>query len=151
MGELTLERCWNAQTGQFDELQHQHDALGNRIQTRIQAPGSAALNINHLYYGSGHLHQINWEQEAPEGQTQPISAQQVICDIERDALHQEVGRSQGALQSRYQRDPLGRVLQIQTSPQSAPGHNALRKSYRYSATGEVIHSSHNLWGQTERQ
>ncbi|MDQ0704817.1 hypothetical protein QF043_003609 [Pseudomonas sp. W3I7] len=37
-----------------------------------------------LYYGSGHLHQLNLNGR-------------VICGFERDALHEEVPRTQGAL------------------------------------------------------
>jgi RHS repeat-associated protein len=72
-------------------LRHQHDALGNRTATELPQPRT----LNYLYYGSGHLHQINLDGE-------------VISDIERDAAHREIARSQGALLSRYQRDALGR-------------------------------------------
>ncbi|WP_444817839.1 hypothetical protein [Streptococcus sp. HJ1] len=52
--------------------------------------------INYLYYGSGHLHQISLDDE-------------VITDIEHDKLHREIFRTQGKLSSRYELDPLGRL------------------------------------------
>ncbi|WP_313303457.1 RHS repeat-associated core domain-containing protein [Diaphorobacter sp.] len=90
IGQLVSE----ARTGQglHSQLLHQYDALGNRTQTTL--PDGRTLNW--LYYGSGHLHQINLDGE-------------VISDIERDALHRETFRTQGALQSRYQYDALGRL------------------------------------------
>ena len=74
-------------------LERQYDLLGNPIRTVL--PGGQTLG--YLYYGSGHLHQIRL-------------GEQVISDIERDVLHREVARSQGALHSTYQLDPLGRLL-----------------------------------------
>uniref|UniRef100_UPI00188F1300 DUF6861 domain-containing protein n=1 Tax=Noviherbaspirillum malthae TaxID=1260987 RepID=UPI00188F1300 len=55
-------------------IAHAYDALGNRIQTTLPD----GRRLNQLFYGSGHLHQINLDG-------------QVICDIERDGLHREVG------------------------------------------------------------
>ncbi|MEX5629522.1 hypothetical protein [Pseudomonas marginalis] len=43
--------------------------------------------LNHLFYGSGHMHQLNLDGR-------------VISDFERDALHEEVLRTQGALHYR---------------------------------------------------
>ncbi|MFG6446619.1 hypothetical protein ACG0Z6_00030 [Roseateles sp. BYS180W] len=72
-------------------IQHQHDALGNRTATTLPQ----GQTLNYLHYGSGHLHQINLDGR-------------VISDIERDALHREVRRSQGSLRTHWQRDALGR-------------------------------------------
>ncbi|MFA9950021.1 RHS domain-containing protein [Dentiradicibacter hellwigii] len=63
--------------------------------------------LNYLYYGSGHLHQINFSRQ-DAGEESP--RHQLIADIERDALHRETARSQGALRTRYALDPLGRRL-----------------------------------------
>ncbi len=63
-------------------LQHAYGILGNRIATTLP---------------DGHVHQINLDGD-------------VIADIERDRLHREKSRTQGALISRYQRDTLGRLL-----------------------------------------
>lgn len=78
------------------KLMHQYDALGNRIKTAL--PDGRQLNW--LYYGSGHLHQINLDGE-------------VISDFERDQLHREITRTQGKLKSQTHYDPLGRILQQQ--------------------------------------
>jgi RHS repeat-associated protein len=75
------------------EFKHQYDALGNLTQTVL--PGGRELN--HLFYGSGHLHQVNLDG-------------QLISDFERDALHREVRRSQGQLQSEFAYDPVGRLI-----------------------------------------
>jgi len=90
LGNLTGE----SRTGQglSSRITHQYDALGNRVQTVLPD----GRQINWLYYGSGHLHQINIDG-------------QVVSDIERDALYRETGRTQGALVSRYGHDPLGRL------------------------------------------
>jgi RHS repeat-associated protein len=78
--------------GQEFEFKHQYDALGNRTQTVL--PGGRALN--HLFYGSGHLHQVNLDGR-------------VISDFERDALYREVRRSQGQLCSEFAYDRAGRL------------------------------------------
>ena len=73
-------------------LQHHYDELGNLIQTQL--PDGRWLN--RLYYGSGHLHQINLDG-------------QVISDFERDRLHREVLRTQGQLSTRSEYDRSGRL------------------------------------------
>jgi YD repeat-containing protein len=78
--------------GREHVLRHAYDALGNRISTTL--PDGRVLNT--LHYGSGHVHQINIDG-------------QVISDFERDALHRERSRSQGALQSLTDYDALGRI------------------------------------------
>ena len=77
---------------QVFEFKHQYDALGNRTQTLL--PGGRELN--HLFYGSGHLHQVNLDG-------------QVVSNFERDALYREVRRSQGRLQSEFAYDRAGRL------------------------------------------
>ncbi|WP_325101000.1 RHS repeat-associated core domain-containing protein [Pseudomonas sp. S30] len=73
-------------------LQHRYDPLGNLIQTQL----SDGRTINRLYYGSGHLHQINLDGL-------------VICDFERDRLHRETSRSQGSVITTLQYDRCGRL------------------------------------------
>lgn len=77
---------------QVFEFKHQYDPLGNRTQTVL--PNGKKLN--HLFYGSGHLHQVNLDG-------------QVISDFERDALYREVRRTQGALHSEFAYDQAGRL------------------------------------------
>lgn len=90
IGQLIEEMTINH--GITSVVGHQYDELGNRIQTAL--PDGRV--INRLYYGSGHLHQINIDGE-------------VISDFERDQAHREISRSQGALVSRYGYDPMGRL------------------------------------------
>ncbi|NIL17667.1 RHS repeat-associated core domain-containing protein [Pseudomonas sp. AN3A02] len=73
-------------------LQHHYDELGNLIQTQL--PDGRWLN--RLYYGSGHLHQLNLDGK-------------VISDFERDRLHREVQRTQGQLRTNTAYDRSGRV------------------------------------------
>lgn len=106
LGQLLLEKqvLRGSIGAKVFEFKHQYDALGNRTQTRL--PNGRALN--HLFYGSGHLHQVNLDG-------------QVVSDFERDALHREVRRSQGALQSRFAYDRAGRLSAQQVLPVSAAG------------------------------
>jgi hypothetical protein len=86
-------------------LAHQYDPLGHRPQTKL--PDGRTLNW--LFFGSGHLQQINpAEPDAGlEGAGQPPLQHQVLADIERDALHRELSRSQGQLSSRFDYDQAG--------------------------------------------
>ena len=104
VGQLLGERQSLAAAigAQVFEFKHQYDALGNRTQTVL--PGGRALN--HLFYGSGHLHQVNLDG-------------QVVSNFERDALHREVRRSQGQLQSEFAYDRGGRLSAQRVSRGSA--------------------------------
>uniref|UniRef100_UPI00117A1EF0 RHS repeat domain-containing protein n=1 Tax=Snodgrassella alvi TaxID=1196083 RepID=UPI00117A1EF0 len=73
-------------------LSHQYDPLGNRIATTLPD----GRTINSLYYGSGHLHQINIDGN-------------IISDIERDRLHREVLRTQGRLNTQFKYDRNSRL------------------------------------------
>ncbi|APC19413.1 type IV secretion protein Rhs (plasmid) [Pseudomonas frederiksbergensis] len=119
-------------------LGYSYDELGNL--THLALPDGR--KVNHLYYGSGHLHQINLDG-------------QLISDFERDALHRETLRTQGSLTSRYGYDTKGRKLwqaaihlpheqlsQLQEKTDSLLGHpqhptTALHRRYHYSPGGEV--------------
>ncbi|WP_099169192.1 RHS repeat-associated core domain-containing protein [Pseudomonas sp. ICMP 8385] len=139
-------------------LQHHYDELGNLIQTQL--PDGRWLN--RLYYGSGHLHQINLDG-------------QVISDFERDRLHREVLRTQGQISTRSEYDRSGRLrsrqrrLNSQPSlmPAAAqkqfeydPADNLIgkldqqpstqhRQLLHYDATGRIIASQDSLHGQRE--
>ncbi|VEF00440.1 RHS repeat-associated core domain-containing protein [Neisseria canis] len=119
--------------GQSATVGYQYDPLGNRTQTVLPDGRS----INYLYYGSGHLHQINLDGE-------------VISDIERDRLHQEIQRTQGALTSRYDYDPMGRLKHQTATANRTLQHNgklntlvggAVRRSYRYDQAGNLIQTA----------
>ncbi|WP_213881486.1 RHS repeat-associated core domain-containing protein, partial [Pseudomonas sp. dw_358] len=72
-------------------LGYEYDPLHNL--TTLTLPDGR--KVNHLYYGSGHLHQLNIDG-------------QVISDFERDDLHREVYRTQGNLTSCFGYDAMGR-------------------------------------------
>ncbi|MBN2976468.1 RHS repeat-associated core domain-containing protein, partial [Pseudomonas lactucae] len=139
-------------------LHHHYDELGNLIQTQL--PDGRWLN--RLYYGSGHLHQINLDG-------------QVISDFERDRLHREVLRTQGQLSTRSEYDRSGRLRARQRRlagqpsllPAAAqkqfeygPADNLIgkldqhaatqhRQLLHYDSTGRIIASQDSLHGQRE--
>ncbi|MGE8391204.1 MAG: RHS repeat-associated core domain-containing protein [Pseudomonas sp.] len=84
-------------------LQHHYDEHGNLIQTQL--PDGRWLN--RLYYGSGHLHQLNLDGK-------------VISDFERDRLHREVLRTQGRISTRSEYDRSGRLRSRLRRPNLQP-------------------------------
>lgn len=142
-GQLARETLYS-RGGQSSELRHSYDLLGNRESTTL--PDGRQLNT--LTYGSGHVHQINLDF-------------QVICDFERDALHRETSRSQGALHSRFDLDPLGRLLRSQANLQQQAtepmaGHGAgeptqgqrIARRYRYDEAGQLLGIDDRRTGNT---
>ncbi|PKI19145.1 sugar-binding protein, partial [Pseudomonas monteilii] len=85
LGRLTKEITPDGTLG------YEYDPLSNL--TTLTLPDGR--KVNHLYYGSGHLHQLNLDG-------------QVISDMERDDLHREVYRTQGKLTSCFGYDAMGR-------------------------------------------
>ncbi len=85
LGRLTKE------TTPQGALAYEYDPLSNL--TTLTLP--TGQHLNHLYYGSGHLHQLNLDG-------------QLISDMERDDLHREVLRTQGKLTSCFGYDAMGR-------------------------------------------
>ena len=127
-----------------ETVRYHYDFNGNRTATVLPD----GRQINYLYYGSGHLHQISLDDE-------------VITDIERDQLHREIYRTQGKLASRYELDPLGRLKrQIATLNDLAEGgkgktkvaagygQTAVKRSYGYDRTGNLTHSTDQRTGTT---
>ncbi|MBD9417581.1 RHS repeat protein, partial [Pseudomonas sp. PDM16] len=134
-GQLAREVLYS-RGGQRSELSHAYDLLGNRETTTL--PDGRQLNT--LTYGSGHVHQINLDFE-------------MICDFERDALHRETGRTQGALYTHFELDPLGRLLRSQASlqrqaanPQVGPGLDTsepsqgqrIARRFQYDLAGQLL-------------
>lgn len=118
-GQLLLEQTHTR--GDIAVLRHAYDELGNRTSTVL--PDGRVLN--HLFFGS-HLHQINLDGET-------------ISDFERDALHRETRRSQGALESRFSYDPVGRLLAQSAGPEAAEGATPLiARRYHYDPAGELL-------------
>ncbi|NHZ45044.1 RHS repeat-associated core domain-containing protein [Massilia aquatica] len=117
VGEHTKGRDFSA------ELRHEYDELGNRIKTVL--PDGRVLN--NLFYGSGHLHQINVDGD-------------VITDIERDKLHRATSRTQGALTSQFQYDPVGRLL-AQVAGHLGVGASTepvIARRYEYDESGNLL-------------
>ena len=128
-----------------ETVRYHYDFNGNRTATVLPD----GRQINYLYYGSGHLHQISLDDE-------------VITDIERDKLHREIFRTQGKLASRYELDPLGRLKrQIATLNDLTEGgkgktkvaagyaQTAVKRSYGYDRTGNLTHSTDQRTGTTQ--
>ena len=128
-----------------ETVRYHYDFNGNRTATVLPD----GRQINYLYYGSGHLHQISLDDE-------------VITDIERDQLHREIFRTQGKLASRYELDPLGRLKkQIatlndltetgkgKTKVAAGYGQTAVKRSYGYDRTGNLTHSTDQRTGTTQ--
>ena len=128
-----------------ETVRYHYDFNGNRTATVLPD----GRQINYLYYGSGHLHQISLDDE-------------VITDIERDQLHREIYRTQGKLASRYELDPLGRLKrQIATLNDLAEGgkgktkvaagfsQTAVKRSYGYDRTGNLTHNTDQRTGTTQ--
>ncbi|WP_122690151.1 RHS repeat-associated core domain-containing protein [Pseudomonas viridiflava] len=139
-------------------LKYHYDELGNLTQTQL--PDGRWLN--RLYYGSGHLHQINLDG-------------QVISDFERDRLHREVLRTQGQLSTRSEYDRSGRLrsrkrrLASQSPILPAPAQKHFdydpadnligrldqqprgdqRQLLHYDATGRIMASQDSIQGQSE--
>ena len=128
-----------------ETVRYHYDFNGNRTATVLPD----GRQINCLYYGSGHLHQISLDDE-------------VVTDIERDKLHREIFRTQGKLASRYELDPLGRLKrQIATLNDLTEGgkgktkvaagyaQTAVKRSYGYDRTGNLTHSTDQRTGTTK--
>ncbi|GKS06013.1 hypothetical protein PSTH1771_13375 [Pseudomonas syringae pv. theae] len=129
-------------------LAYDYDTLGNL--TTLTLP--TGQHLNHLYYGSGHLHQLNLDG-------------QLISDIERDDLHREIYRTQGKLTSCFGYDAVGRkawqyattlpaekLSQIQNpliKPERYVEHvyNAIHRRYEYDLAGELSRTLDKLRGE----
>ncbi len=188
LGRLSKETVQDHLSGQTHTLEHQHDALGNRTQTILPSlpPGHPQTGyrraLNYLYYGSGHLHQISVSLEtedpgADAGTHRVPAVHQLICDMERDELHEEVWRSQGRLNTRTARDALGRrtgawsrsgALESTLLAQEANWQQAIEdlqtaqsiehkeltgllKTWQYDKAGELLLARHSLHGARSHQ
>ena len=127
IGETTVHNGQSATVG------YRYDPLGNRIRTILPD----GRQIDYLYYGSGHLHQISLDGE-------------VITDIERDKLHREIQRTQGSISSLYDYDPMGRLKSQRTvwsgtqtprGKQNPLAGGAVNRRYAYDKAGNLIQSA----------
>jgi len=129
-------------------LDYEYDPLSNL--TTLTLPDGR--QVNHLYYGSGHLHQLNLDG-------------QVISDMERDDLHREVYRTQGKLTSCFGYDAMGRKAWqfastlpaeklsqvhnpgINTSLLVEHAYNPIHRRYQYDPAGELVRTLDKLRGE----
>lgn len=90
LGQLVCEKNTSG------EYHHQYDVLGNL--TRTQLPHERAFD--YLYYGSGHLQQVNWRDK---------DQLTVLAEYQRDRLHRETQRTSGWLDNEMGYDTRGRI------------------------------------------
>ncbi len=158
IGQLLSEKSTTGESVSL--LRHLYDPLGNRIQTILPD----GRKLQHLFYGSGHLHQISLDGET-------------VSDMERDAKHCETSHTQGALTSQFQYDPVGRLsaqlarldparagsvgnLSQQRSTLQAIGDapgpqaggnnsgNVINRQYEYDKTGNLTSLTDQRFGRT---
>lgn len=133
LGQLVGETCHV--DGQAMKLTYDHDALGNHVCTTLPD----GRRINYLFYGPGRVHQINVDGE-------------LVCDFERDALHREVSRTQGALVSFYRYDRAGRFVaqrSLIAPTETEAAVSVIARTYGYDAAGNVL-EAHDSDGGVRR-
>ncbi len=115
-------------------LQNRYDVQGNRTET--QMPDGRTLR--YLYYGSGHLQQINLGRD-------------VISEFTRDHLHREVQRSQGRLDTRRMYDRTGRLTRKLTCKgmRGVVPETFIDREYAYSGQDELLKKRHSRQGVTD--
>ncbi|TDR34785.1 RHS repeat-associated protein [Tahibacter aquaticus] len=107
-------------------LAHEYDVQGNRVATTL--PDGRRLESK--VYGSGHVHRIELDGE-------------IVSEFERDRLHRETVRSQGALCSFYEHDAVGRLLASRAVERDSLSHAAagmgqrISRQYRYDRAGQL--------------
>ncbi|MBE0408023.1 MULTISPECIES: hypothetical protein [unclassified Psychrobacter] len=95
--------------------------------------------LNQLYYGSGHLYN--------QSLFDPSSDQNIeLRHSERNKLRQEVSRQQGVLDSIYTHDPMGRLINQNSSYND---HIVVGRQYQYDLIGQLtdINSKTSLTGK----
>jgi YD repeat-containing protein len=115
--------------GVEQRIEHTYDALGHRISTTL--PDGRVLHVDR--YGSGHVHRLRLDGD-------------LLSEFERDGLHRETVRSQGALRSFFEHDPVGRLTSSRVRLGDAPtGASAtprpepdIRRNYHYDAAGQLL-------------
>ncbi|TDY25560.1 RHS repeat-associated protein [Paraburkholderia sp. BL6665CI2N2] len=118
-----------AETVDGQRSESRHDALGNVTERRLPL----GQRISMLHYGSGHVHQISLDGET-------------LSDIERDALHREVQRTQGPRVCRTTYDPRGRTvsrLSERSGREGMADNDLLGSAYQYDLAGNL----HQVIGQ----
>ena len=104
-----------------------YDALGNVINHTLPDGNQ----LGYLYYGSGHLSQLNFKTP---------TAMYDIAEYERDRLHREISRRQGKLTQRITFDALGRMTSKRTAFNDLGSHALplIDKRFDYDKVGNLI-------------
>ncbi|OCG64072.1 RHS repeat-associated core domain-containing protein [Gilliamella sp. GillExp13] len=108
--------------------QYQYDALGNLLTSTLPD----GYQLHHLYYGAGHLSQLKL--------TTPDQHNYPLADYERDRLHREISRTQGALTQSQRFDNLGRMTQKYSCITELSNHAQplIDKRFDYDRAGNLI-------------
>ncbi|MEA3087233.1 MAG: hypothetical protein QOC89_4930 [Paraburkholderia sp.] len=112
-----------AETADGQRSASRHDELGNVIERHLPL----GQRVSMLHYGSGHVHQIGLDGEA-------------LVDIERDALHREVRRTQGPRICHTAYDPRGRTvsrLSERSGRQGMTSGDPVGSAYQYDLAGNL--------------
>lgn len=122
--DYTANGQLRAETQDGQCIEHDYDALGNRTGTRL--PGGQQLDF--AYNPQGLFTALDFN-----GQN--------ITRLERNALGQEVARSQGQLHSGYEYDPAGRLTRHWAQHHNAQPNNSrpsvIDRRYQYDAAGRL--------------
>ncbi len=122
-GRLAHETT-HTRDGREFRISHRYDGLGNRVETVL--PDGRVLKPE--LYGSGHVSKLKLDGE-------------VITDFERDALHRETVRTQGALRSFFERDAAGRLIRqfVRPTDSNAPTPEPkIARHYHYDRSGQLL-------------
>ncbi|MFG6076004.1 RHS repeat-associated core domain-containing protein [Erwinia sp. OPT-41] len=103
---------------------HQYDALGNLTGSTL--PDGRELNC--LRYGTGHLLQMNLKMHGKQSE---------IAGYQRDKLHREIDRTQGALHQETRYDPVGRIVMRRSGFIDRSGV-VLERRYRWDRLDQVM-------------
>lgn len=122
-GRLAHETT-HTRDGREFRISHRYDGLGNRVETVL--PDGRVLKPE--LYGSGHVSKLKLDGE-------------VITEFERDALHRETVRTQGALRSFFERDAAGRLIRqfVRPTDSNAPTPEPrIARHYHYDRSGQLL-------------
>ncbi|MCW8932602.1 MAG: DUF6531 domain-containing protein [Gammaproteobacteria bacterium] len=104
---------------QSQSLIHEYDPLGNRIKTTLPSGQVVAYQYNHQQLFT----QVSLDDE-------------IISQIQRDALGREISKQQGQLNSHYHYDPMGRLASHQVSHQKSK-NTIIQRGYAYDHAGNL--------------